>query len=212
MQSHRRMTRTVIGATVGFVLAFAAPAMAATPTFTSTCQVPSMVTSSPFMSFKDTNGYVLAPGGSFEEGLGAWTITGSASIVEGNEPWLVGGPDHHRALTLAPGAAAQTASMCVDSTFPHFRFFARGDGRKGGELTVQVILLDVKGMAISKEKVQTDGKSVGAWRVVEPLVLYPMLKGAVAGPATRMALRFAAPADGGSWRIDDVYVDPWSRH
>jgi hypothetical protein len=170
-----------------------------------------MATSSPFLSFKDANGYVLAPGGSFEDGLGDWATTGAASIVEDNEPWKVGGPDHHHALALAPGAAAQTAPMCVDSTFPHFRLFVRGDGRKGDELSVQVVLLDVRGMTISKETLQTDGKSVGVWRIVKPLALYPTLKGAVTGPATRMALRFEAPAKGGTWRIDDVYVDPWRR-
>jgi hypothetical protein len=213
MQSSRRLTRMVIGVTSVAALALGTPALAAGATPAPLCQIAAVSALQTFLSFNDPNGYFLAPGGNFEGGLAPWTITGAASIVEDNEPWKVGGADHHRALALGPGATAETAPMCVDSSFPAFRLFAKGDARKKATLAVQVILLDARGATLSKQTVQTDAKSVGAWRALEPLALYPTVtsKGVPINVATRMALRFSAPADGGSWRIDDVYVDPWRR-
>jgi hypothetical protein len=214
MQSSRRLTRMVIGVTSVAALTLGTPALADAATPAPLCQIAAISALQPFLAFSDPNGYVLAPGGSFEGGLAPWATTGAASIVEDNEPWRVGGPDHHRALSLAPGATAQTAPMCVDSSFPAFRLFARGTANRKTPLNVQVILLDARGATLSKQTVQTDTQLAGGWRVIEPLALYPTITSSSGAPinvATRMALRFSTPADGGSWRIDDVYVDPWRR-
>ena len=51
-----------------------------------------------FGAWGDSAFYQLAPGGSFEPGSFPWLLTRGARIVEGNEPFFVGGAGHSRSL------------------------------------------------------------------------------------------------------------------
>src|SRR5947209_17327838 len=64
------------------------------------------VFSQPFMQFADPASYTLAPGGDFEAGSPAWSLSADAGVGAGNEPWYVTSRTDRRALLLSPGASA----------------------------------------------------------------------------------------------------------
>src|SRR6478672_13250180 len=100
-------------------------------------------TSYPFKPWNDPDAYCAFPNLGFESGSRAWTLTGKASIVAGNEPWYVAGPGTH-ALQLGPGASATSSPLPVSLVDPWVRFFARSVAANGS-LRVQVVFHGVLG-------------------------------------------------------------------
>ena len=83
--------------------------------------------------------YNLVPGGYFEAGAAAWSLSGGASVVSGNEPWKVAGAGHSRSLKLTAGRGATSPAICVGLEHPTLRFFAKNNGALLSTLTVEVI-------------------------------------------------------------------------
>jgi len=168
---------------------------------------PTAATLQPFRRFNDRKYYLLAPGGSFELGLGDLTLTGGAAIVPGNATQQVGGAADASSLSLPPGSSVTTAPMCVRVGYPRWRFFLRNTGAADSRLLVQVIHLDAGGKASTKRL-----RAGADWKLSNRLPVNPNKGGAGRRKqGTRVAFRFSAPADAGSWQIDDVYVDPYMR-
>src|SRR4051794_22060474 len=86
-----------------------------------------------FLPWLDPALYQEAPDGGFEDG-GAWTLTGGAAIVAGNQPYLAGS----KSLALPAGSSATTVPICVTPAHPTIRFFARNPGSAPAPLTVTV--------------------------------------------------------------------------
>src|SRR5215210_5608717 len=87
-----------------------AAAVALTPTAASAatgagCD-PSQSVEQVFARWNDANWYRLAPGGDFEPGSTAWTLTGGARVALGNAAQKVGGAGDAYSLLLPPGATA----------------------------------------------------------------------------------------------------------
>ena len=143
--------------------------------------------SRPFLPWLDVAWYEAAPDGGFEAGADGWTLSG-ASVVSGGHPW--GG--HQRSLSLPAGSSATTGPVCVTVAHPTIRFFARGDGL----LAVSVLAggLDVP------IGVVTGG---GSWAPSLPMPVVFNLLG-----EQDVRFRFTSL---GALRIDDVYVDPYSK-
>lgn len=59
---------------------------------------PAAPLSQPFAQWTDTADYVLVPDGGLEAGGAEWTLARGAAVVEGNEPFQVGGASDHLAL------------------------------------------------------------------------------------------------------------------
>src|SRR4051812_8667622 len=59
--------------------------------------------SHPFTPWLDSASYVLAPGGAFEAGDQAWTLTGGAAAQDGNERFSVHADGDSRSLALPAG-------------------------------------------------------------------------------------------------------------
>ncbi len=204
----RRTGRTLLAA-IGAALACAAPASASyttttTTTTTSACSV-NHALSSPFASFGDHRSYALAPGGNLESGAQGWTLAGGAGVVLGNEPFYVGGTRHRYALQLPAGASATTARMCIDETYPLFRMFVRNVGALSGALRVEVLRHDWSGRALTVGAGSLQVTST-AWTLSRDLRI---ALASTMGTGTPVSFRFTA--DGGDWRVDDVYVDPYAR-
>src|SRR5208283_5878208 len=100
-----------------------ATAEAATAT---SCPVTTLVP--PFLKWEDSNYYSLVPGGSFEAGEPAWTLSGGAKVAPGSETFAVTGTLGKSSLSLAEGASAQSPVICVEPNDRTFRFFARSEG------------------------------------------------------------------------------------
>lgn len=188
------------------VAALAVPASAsAGPLVASATDCPAQALSQPFLPWADISQYTPQPGGAFEDGAAGWTLNG-ASVGNGNEPWQVSGPTDSQSLTIANGGSATSGTICVGVDHPDIRFFARGSNSLAS-LTVQVLFLDGSGNTQSLPIGVLTGSN--AWNVTPPLIIGVNLLPLLPDGRTPVAFRFSA--NGGSFQIDDVYVDPLSR-
>jgi hypothetical protein len=185
-------TLAALPATAGAVLVKPAPSCAPQP-----------ITKA-FAKWGDARNYVLAPGGSFEDGAPGWQLNG-ASIVSGNESFYVGGRSHSKALRLDGGETATSPEICVGLEHPTIRLFSRNNRLLLSALSVEVIVHTSLGLKlpvpIGVVLPHNPWKPTPSYLVVANLL--PLLP----GHYTPVAFRFRA-IGGGSWWIDDFYVDP----
>jgi hypothetical protein len=157
-----------------------------------------------FLPWLDLARYVPAPGGHAESAAG-WTLAGGASVVAGNEPWKVGGYGT-RSLSLPAGAKATSGTACVGLGHPTMRFFAkRTSGTILSTLTVEVLFEGLGGVVKSLPIGVVLGGS--KWQPTLPFPVVANLLPLLPGQMTPVAFRFTAR--GGTWQVDDVYIDPW---
>lgn len=199
--------------TIGAMLALV-PALASAGTlFAGLGQAPSTSCvpggSSPFLPWGDPGNYSLLPGGDFERGTDGWTLRSGARIAGGNEPWLVSSPFDTSSLLLPAGASAATPTICAGLADPTIRFFASA-ASDGGRGRLDVYALAPLAGTTSELLIGTISGG-GSWR---PTPVIPFLLNTTAlasdGGTTQVSFRFVAR--GGSWTIDDVYVDPLKSH
>jgi hypothetical protein len=166
----------------------------------------SQVLEQPFKRWLDPGRYFLVPGGSMEDGAAGWQLKGS-SVVEGNEPYFVHGAAERRSLAIPAGASATTPSVCVTLLHPTLRFFARNKGSLLGLLRVDAIVETPLGLELTLPVgVVVAGPS---WT---PTLPTPFLANALSllgrNGELSVAFRFTSML-GGSFQVDDVYVDPY---
>jgi hypothetical protein len=163
--------------------------------------------SKPFTPWGDTNDYAAAPGGDFESVLlNGWSGLGS-SVVAGNEPWQIGGASDSRSLRIPGKVAVRSPQMCIDASYPFFRFFAKNVGA-AGSLDVAVSYLDrnLRTVTADAGTLRSDG---AGWIVSDPMKIGVDF-GAAPGAAAPVAFSFTASA-GSDWRLDDLSIDPFAR-
>ncbi len=162
--------------------------------------------SQPFQPWDDQSLYVLAPDGGLEQGGGDWSLDGGAAVVDGNESFQVGGAGDSRALSLPDGSRATTARACIGLDSPTIRFFARNAGDPDASLRVSVVVDTLLG-PLTLPIGSVDG--AGSWH---PTPAYLLIANLTALPIVTdgtASIRLRFTPQGGDWRIDDVYVDPW---
>jgi hypothetical protein len=161
-------------------------------------------TTKAFAPWGDGRNYMLAPGGSFEDGAPGWQLKG-ASIDSGNESFYVGGRSHSRSLRLDSGETATSPPICVGLEHPTIRLFARNNRLLLSTMTVEVIVHTKLGLKvpvpIGVMLPHSKWKPSPGYLVVANLL--PLLP----GNYTPVQFRFRAIGLG-SWWIDDFYVDP----
>ena len=184
------MKRPIL-ATVG---ALAALALAA-PQALAAC--PSQPLDQTFRPWLDPAYYQEAPDSGFEDG-GSWELSGGASVVDGNQPFLAG----ERSLDLPPGSSATSAPICVTVAHPTIRFFARNTGSTLAPLIVTAQFKTLLGLQLELPV----GAVLGGdeWQPTLPQLIVGNLL------SNEVRFRFSA-ASGSDWQIDDVYVDPYSK-
>jgi hypothetical protein len=201
----RRLVLAVLTA-MAITGAFAAPASAGILT-ASARDCGDETLTKPFAGFGDRANYKLVAGGSFEDGADGWTLAGGAKVVNGNEPWNVGGSSHDASLKLPAGSTAISAVSCVGLAEPTLRFFAK---------KTRAPLLGVSTLAASVYVKTSLGLTVpvpvgvvlgnGQWKPTPPLLIVANLLPLLPGDRTPVAFQFTPVL--GDWQIDDVYVDP----
>jgi len=175
--------------------ALAALALAAPAAKAAAC--PEQPLERTFLPWLDPAWYHPAPDGGFE-GSGAWTLSGGAEVVDGNQPFL----DGSQSLALPGGATATTAPICVTVAHPTIRLFARNRGSALAPLMVTVSFRTLLGLELTLPV----GVVLGGeqWAPTLPLL--------VVGNLLSREARFKfISAPGGDWQIDDVEVDPYSK-
>jgi hypothetical protein len=155
-----------------------------------------------FAPWLDPAWYTQAPDGGFESGASGWTLERGAAVVEGNEPYFVGGSGDAASLALPPGGSATTAPMCIGVEHPTLRFFARNTGDPTSLLRVSVVRGD-----LSVPVGVVTARSRWAPTPVVPVVVNLL---SLLGEQ-QVAFRFTAVDGRGEWTIDDVYVDPYKK-
>jgi hypothetical protein len=158
--------------------------------------------SAPFAQWGDSNTYFVVPGGTFENGQPAWTLS-NAVVTAGNEPFNVSGAADNQSLTIAGGGSATSPYFCVDATMSSLRLFA-DQVATGGDLQIAALVQTPYGVASVPVGNLADG-SMEAWAPTLPITgNTSQIPGSL-----MVALRFSVPAGAASWTIDDVYVDPY---
>jgi hypothetical protein len=199
----RRWIRTVsVACTLGATALIApivadAQANVASPTplvNLDTCNVSAL--SQPFVPWLDRADYELAPSGDFESPT--WTLTGGAKLVAGSEPYAATGALGSSSLSLPAGSSAQSPPSCVDAAYPSIRFFIAGTGSVAVNVVDRSLVIPA-GVAIAG----------GGWSPTLPMLTSSAVLGALSGGTARVSLTFTGLS--GSPRIDDVFIDPWSR-
>ena len=203
-----RRAVALVSAPLVFAALAAAPAAQAGPLVATATDCASEVFEQPFLPWADPASYVLAPDGGFEAGAAGWSLSGAA-VTDGNEPFNVHESGDQASLEIGPGASATSAPMCVGIEHPTLRFFARAGGSAPRALRVDVLYEDADGTTESL----TIGRVLGGdeW---SPTMVMPVVANLLAllpGERTAVAFRFTAEGSDGSWQIDDVYVDPYSK-
>ena len=165
-------------------------------------------TSQPFRQWLDSANYTLVPGGNFESGAPAWSTTGGAAVEAGNETYHVGGAGDKSSLSLPSGSSATSPAVCTSIDRPTFRFFARNTGSALSSLRVEVLYPGLLGKVNILQLGVLSGPS---WSPSLPMPILASLVSTLPGSSTSLAFRFSPIGTAGSWSIDDVYVDPYSR-
>ncbi len=199
----RRRLRTaagLVGASVAF-LAGASAAEAACPTAPTTKAL---------AQFGDQADYTLAPGGSFESGSAAWTLTG-ASVVSGNEPWKVGKSTDARSLSVSAKGKAVSPKFCVGVEHPTFRLFARRTTGTWGTMLVKLRWTESSGKVNETTITAIDGGMFSTWGLSKPLPLATTLPLWMAGQSVSAQIVLDPEDFGGNWVVDDAYIDPYRR-
>jgi hypothetical protein len=163
-----------------------------------------------FQPWYDPAQYTLAPGGTFEPSAAPWALSGGAGVTAGNESFYVNSAGDSRSLSLPAGGSATSPTMCVGIQNPDLRVFVLNSGSAESTLQVNVNYVDATGVARSTSIAQLTGGSSWAPSVQVPLFVNNFTL--VPGSQTPVSFTFTPlGSDGGTWKIDDAYVDPWGR-
>jgi len=195
-------------AMITVVATVAAGALASTSQAASGCGTRTVTT--PFTRFGDANSYFLAPNGGFESGATGWSLSGGASATSGNESFYLRASSDRSSLTLPTGSVASSSFVCITKDDPSVRFVARATGSYNS-LNVSATIRNSAGTVQSVYLGQLSSGSFGTWT---PSGIYSyavnlnmpwMLVNGVA----EVSFTFSSQGSGGSWQIDDVYIDPF---
>lgn len=162
--------------------------------------------SHPFEAWGDNANYLLVPGGSFEAGTPAWTLSRGAYVGPGNEPFNTENDRGSRSLYLLPGATATSPTSCFQFGDWHARFFVRGVGLRGGRLEVDVVVRSLLGVLSV-----LDGGSVAPSGEWQPSPKIGMLLCNVTSLLGTKAVSLRFRAVNAAFQIDDVYLDPFKK-
>jgi hypothetical protein len=199
------LTLAALAAGVAALSATAQPAQAALGV---ACPDPA---SQVFKAWNDYAQYAFLPNGGFESGTTGWSLGGSARVVAGNESFYVHSRYDDSSLSLPAGSSATSPAMCISLLNSKMRFFARNVGDPNARLKVQVLYNGGVGSLLSIVTKLLGLSDVGyvnadgSWDASEPV---GMLSGALPLLTSSVQFRFTAIDGGGSWQIDDVYLDP----
>jgi hypothetical protein len=196
--------RRLLAVATGVLLAVAglpAAAQAACPTTT---------TVKAFSKFGDTRDYSLLSGASFEAGTSGWALT-KASVISGNESYKVRASTDSHSLSVDPTGLVVSPSFCVGIEHPTFRFFARQTSGSWAQLNVKLRWKEANGQVNETTVGSLSGSSYGSWTPTPSLSLASTLPLWQSGQSVTAQIVLDPEDYGGSWAIDDIYIDPYRR-
>jgi hypothetical protein len=196
-------------AAFGLAVLAAAPAQAKQGIANPYDCTPEPTLTQPFAPFDDLGLYTPVADAGVEAGATSWTLSGGATVVDGNEPWQIGGATDSHSLDLPAGSAAVTAPICIDQTYPYFRAFALNAGSAKRSLEIDVLYYDTKGKLLSTKPYGYEDDST-TWQPTPTIAIEVFDKKSTVAAAP-VTFRFTPKGKDAHFQIDDVYVDPYSR-
>jgi len=162
-----------------------------------------------FKPWGDSHSYVLAPDGGFEAGGAGWSLSGGAATVAGNESFYLNDSGDSRSLSLPAGSSAVSPSICMSIDTPIFRLFARNTGDPSAGLRVEA---SYKLLGLLRTKTLSTVYAGPSWAPSQQLSTVLTLSTVVGTliPSS-IQIRITPVGSGGSWQVDDLYIDPFAR-
>lgn len=199
MNSMRKVI-AVLAAALIIAVVFAASAQACS--YTGAKQV--------FKQWGDQHEYVLAPNGGFESGGSGWSLEGGASVVAGNESFYLNGSGDSKSLSLPAGSSAVSSPLCMSLETPVFRMLARNSGNPSSTLRVEATYSLLGILRTTVVNSVSAGSNWTPTQEMSPVLGLSTVIGTIL-PAY-IQVRITPVGPGGVWQVDDLYVDPFSRH
>ena len=200
-----RSTRTrclAAGLAAAALAAAGAGIVSAATTGTDPCGNP-VTFVQPFTSFGDSDVYVAVPGGSFEPSAPKFTLTGGAAVAKGNESYYVNSKSAGYSLSMPAGSTASSPAMCIDRFYPTFRMFGLNSGSASSTLRVDMYYKNSAGNV--KTKNVGSFTASGTWK---PSPILAFDTSGLGWSKATMATFVLTVVGSGSWKVDDLYVDP----
>jgi len=162
-----------------------------------------------FKPWGDSRYYVLGPDGGFEAGASAWSLSGGAQTVAGNESHYLNDPGDSRSLALPAGSSVGSPPVCMSLDTPVFRMFARNTGDPTSRLRVEAVY---KLLGLLRTKDLSTVSAGASWAPTQPMSTVLSLS-TIVGTLIPSAIqiRIRPLDDRGVWQVDDLYVDPYAR-
>jgi len=176
------------------------------------CYDPAWV--NPFVAYRDERDYVLAPDGSFEDPAApGWQLSAGVGVSQGADGFNLHGSADTSSLTIPEGGTALSPATCVDLNYTTMRFAHNSlTDPATSEISIEVVYPHSSRPEFEEMK-HFDGRqgthSEGAWLLSDDVDMKPDRGGSEWGGRLAM-IRFTALR--GTWRIDDVFVDPRRRN
>lgn len=161
--------------------------------------------SAPFSQFGDDGRYALLTNGTLETG-GPARRSGKRSIVSENESFHLHAAGDTRSLQLGSGDSVAFHAMCLPRLNPDFRFVARAVAGTGSlKLQVQY------GPAGRMHAVQLGTLAAGDYSSWAATPALPFLDGAkrLVDQVKGNVWLVLSVAGSATWRVDDLYIDPY---
>jgi hypothetical protein len=165
--------------------------------------------SQPFLVFGDLESYVPVFNGGFEDGLTGWTVEGKgdATIVPSINPDGTLG----NALELGQGTKVLSPPICFDETRPHSRMFVRKTEEKSS-MSVDIHYARYPRGKPGRMKLDDFGRDdpvLPTWGPSPRLLALGGLKKLVMPDSNGQRwYQYEVSVKGGTWQIDDLFVDP----
>ena len=165
-----------------------------------------------FKPWADQHEYVVAPNGGFESGASGWSLAGGAGVVAENEAFHLNSGSDGQSLSLPAGSSAVSSPLCMSINTPVFRLLARNSGNPSSTLRVEATY-NVLGLGLLHTTVSntvTAGREWVPTQEMSPFLGLSTVLGTLV-PAY-IQVRITPVGPGGAWQVDDLFVDPFSRH
>jgi hypothetical protein len=165
-----------------------------------------------FKPWGDQHEYVLAPNGGFESGASGWSLSGGAGLVAENEAFQLNGAGDGTSLSLPAGSSAVSPPLCMSIDTPLFRLLARNSGNPSSTLRVEAIY-NVLGLGLLHTTVSNAVSAGASWVPTQGMSTVLGLSTVVGTLVpSYIQVRITPVGSGGAWQVDDLFVDPFSRH
>lgn len=163
-----------------------------------------------FKPWGDQKNYVLAPDGGFEAGASGWSLNGGAKVVAGNESYYLSDAGDSNSLALPAGSSVASPPICMSLDTPSFRLMAKNTGNPSSRLRVEAVY-NLLGLVRTKVVSNlTAGSSWAPTQSVSTVLGLSTIVGTLIPSAIQIRI---TPLDAtGNWQVDDLYIDPFSRH